>query len=99
MTLRLVPPGQRKNNPYWLVYGRWRGRVIERSTRTTEEAAARRFLRRYELELNTRAAAGIPAETLDRTDELAAVRAAMARLPPLTRRPAGNVIAFRPTKK
>jgi len=51
MTLALVAPGTRKNNRYWLIYGRYDGRVREVSTKTTDKAQAKRILRDYEREL------------------------------------------------
>lgn len=39
--LRLHPPGSRKGNRYWLIRGRHRGRIVEISTRSTDETVAR----------------------------------------------------------
>lgn len=42
-TLKLIPPGTRKGNPYYLVRGTFDGRRYEVSTRTRDREAARAF--------------------------------------------------------
>lgn len=43
MPLKLIPPGKRKGNPFWLVRGTFLGTPVEVSTNTRDEAAASRF--------------------------------------------------------
>jgi hypothetical protein len=47
MALKLLAPGSRRGNKFWLVYGRHKGRVIERSTRSLDEAEARVWFGRF----------------------------------------------------
>jgi integrase len=54
MPLKLVPPGTRKGNPFWLVRGEVGGRSIEISTKARDKAAARKFAAELERELLTR---------------------------------------------
>src|SRR5438270_12370865 len=54
MPLKLVPPGTRKNNPYYLVRGTVDGRDIEVSAKTRDKAVAKRFAAELERELLTR---------------------------------------------
>ena len=51
MALELIPPGKRKNNPFFLVRGTLGGRNIEVSTKTRDEAAAQRFKAKLEIKL------------------------------------------------
>ena len=51
MALELIPPGKRKNNPFFLVRGTLGGRSIEVSTKTRDEAAAQRFKAKLEIKL------------------------------------------------
>lgn len=51
MPLRLIPPGTRKANPYYLVRGTAGGRSIEVSAKTRDKAAARQFAKDLEREL------------------------------------------------
>jgi len=44
MSLKLIPPGKRKGNRYFLVRGTLDGEQVERSTKTTSRRAAERFL-------------------------------------------------------
>ena len=50
MPLELIPPGRRKNNPFYIVRGTINGRDIEISTKTRDETAARIF--KNDLETN-----------------------------------------------
>lgn len=46
MTLKLIPPGQRKDNPYYIVKGYWGGRPYEKSLKTANpNEAETRFLK------------------------------------------------------
>jgi integrase len=54
MPLKLIPPGGRKNNPYYIVRGTVDGRDIEVSAKTRDKAAAKRFAAELERELLTR---------------------------------------------
>ena len=51
MPLELVPPGRRKNNPFYLVRGTINGRDIEVSTKTRDETVARIFKNDLEIRL------------------------------------------------
>jgi hypothetical protein len=53
MVLKLLAPGSRRGNKFWLVYGRHKGRVIERSTRSLDEAEAQVWFGRF-LDAETR---------------------------------------------
>lgn len=68
MPLRLIPPGTRKGNPYYLVRGTLLGRQVEVSAKTADPRAAKRFARELE-----RRAAAEPAEELNRNASFAAV--------------------------
>lgn len=46
MTLKLIPPGHR-DNKYWSVYGRYGGKVIEKSTGQQTRPAAAAWLERW----------------------------------------------------
>ena len=46
--LKLVPPGKRKGNAFYLVRGRFLGTDYEISTQTTDKVAAERFKNRFE---------------------------------------------------
>ena len=46
--LKLVPPGKRKGNAFYLVRGRFLGADYEVSTQTTDKVAAERFKNRFE---------------------------------------------------
>jgi integrase len=48
MPLKLVPPGERKGNPFYLVRGTFGGRRYEVSAKTTDPSAARAFKRDFE---------------------------------------------------
>lgn len=50
MTLKLIPPGRRKNK-FFTVYGWWNGRPFERSTGTADELLAIRAKALIEIEL------------------------------------------------
>jgi integrase len=54
MPLRLVGPGKRKGNRFWLVRGAIDGRDIEVSTKTSNRAAAEKFRKDIERELLAR---------------------------------------------
>src|SRR5438309_925486 len=54
MPLRLIPPGKRKGNRWYLVRGAIDGRDIEVSTKTRDRAAAERFRKDLERELIAR---------------------------------------------
>jgi integrase len=41
--LKLIPPGRRKGNTFYIARGRVGGRLVEFSTKTTDKAAAERF--------------------------------------------------------
>lgn len=41
--LKLIPPGRRKGNKFYLVRGRFAGRQVEASTKTADPVAAQRF--------------------------------------------------------
>jgi hypothetical protein len=45
--LKLLPPGTRKRNPFWIVRGRDHGRRIEASTKTADRERAEAFLVDY----------------------------------------------------
>jgi hypothetical protein len=51
MPLELVKPGQRRNNPFYLVRGTINGRDVEVSTKTCNETAARLFKNDLETKL------------------------------------------------
>jgi integrase len=51
MPLKLIPPGQRKGNRFWLVRGSIAGKVYESSTGTVDEKASRRFAREFEAKI------------------------------------------------
>lgn len=52
MPLKLIPPGTRKGNLYWIVRGSVRGgREVEVSTRTTDAGSAERFAAELEVKL------------------------------------------------
>jgi integrase len=59
MPLKLVPPGTRKGNPFWLVRGEVGGRSIEISTKARDKAAAKKFAVELERELLTRRVPGL----------------------------------------
>ena len=46
--LELIPPGKRKNNPFYLIRGTINGRDVEISTKTRDETAARIFKSEFE---------------------------------------------------
>jgi integrase len=48
MSLKLIPPGQRKGNKFYLVRGHIKGKRYEYSTDTTDRAAAEKFKREFE---------------------------------------------------
>ena len=52
MPLKLVAPGKRKGNPFYLVRGEVAGRSVEVSTKTRDKAAAERFKAALELRLH-----------------------------------------------
>jgi len=54
MPLRLIPPGTRKGNPFYLVRGSVAGRSFEISAKTRDKAAARQFAKDLERELAQR---------------------------------------------
>jgi integrase len=54
MPFKLIPPGTRKNNPFYLVRGTVDGRDIEVSAKTRDKAAAKRFAAELERELLAR---------------------------------------------
>lgn len=54
MPFTLIPPGQRKGNPYWIARGKVSGRSYEVSCKTRDKAAARAFARDFEQELAAR---------------------------------------------
>jgi integrase len=54
MPLRLIPPGIRKGNPFFLCRGTVDGRDFEVSTKTRDKAAARRFAKEFEREILAR---------------------------------------------
>lgn len=43
MSYKLIPPGTRKDNPYWLIRGSINNRPFEISTRTADKAGAKRL--------------------------------------------------------
>jgi len=45
--LKLVPPGTRKGNRFWVVRGRQDGHQIEKSTKTADRERAESFLVQY----------------------------------------------------
>jgi hypothetical protein len=49
--LKLLPPGTRKGNGFWLIRGRYHGRLVEISTRTPNRVQARKILHRLESDL------------------------------------------------
>lgn len=51
MPLKLIPPGQWKDSPFWYVRGKIYGRTIEASSKARDKKAAQRFKERLELEL------------------------------------------------
>ena len=51
MTFRLIPPGTRKNNPFYIVRGALDGRGYEFSAKTLDEAEARTLAERFEAAL------------------------------------------------
>ena len=53
MPLKLIPPGQRKGNPCWLIRGNHKGRRIERSTGTLSKRIAERKLSQLIAELES----------------------------------------------
>lgn len=63
MPLKLIPPGRRRGNPFYLVRGSVGGREFEVSTKTTNEAAARKFSRDFAKALAENRLPG-PGETL-----------------------------------
>lgn len=63
MPLKLIPPGRRRGNPFYLLRGSVGGRELEVSTKTTNEAAARKFARDFARALAENRLPG-PGETL-----------------------------------
>jgi len=63
MPLKLIPPGQRRGNPFFLLRGSVGGRELEVSTKTADRKAARRFKAEFERALAQDRLPG-PGETL-----------------------------------
>lgn len=63
MSFKLIPPGTRKGNPYYLARGSVDGRDVEVSTKTTNLAAARRFAKELDRKIEEGRLPG-PGETL-----------------------------------
>lgn len=51
MSYKLIPPGARKGNLYWIVRGHLGGRRYEYSTKSADEPAARSLADRFENDL------------------------------------------------
>lgn len=81
--LKLIPPGRRKGNPFYLARGRIGGRLVEFSCRTADKAAAERFAIAALAELAERDAAAPAGEPRLRTFRDAALAYTAFRYPPL----------------